>query len=163
MSAIFSPCGTYRYRLEREVQLVGVVFAYFGINGSTATADVDDQTVRKWNGFTLRNGGRRFLVGNPFAFRATDVGALARAADPVGPDNERHLRSIIEDADILVACWGPRTKVPAHLRPHYKRLSDMLVNSGKPLKAFGFSKDGDPLHVLTLGYARQLTDWTGYQ
>ncbi|MFZ6727681.1 hypothetical protein ACO0K2_19530 [Undibacterium sp. MH2W] len=41
MSAIFSECGSFRYRLERNVQIDGVVFAYFGINGSTATASED--------------------------------------------------------------------------------------------------------------------------
>ncbi len=44
MSAILSPCGRYRYRLEREVQADGRVFAYFGINPSTADADLDDAT-----------------------------------------------------------------------------------------------------------------------
>ncbi|MGM3851662.1 DUF1643 domain-containing protein, partial [Salmonella sp. NW36] len=73
MSAIISKCGMYRYRLERDVQPEGLVFGYFGVNGSTATATEDDHTVRKWIGFTKVNGGRRFIVGNAFAFRATDV------------------------------------------------------------------------------------------
>lgn len=70
MSAIISKCGMYRYRLERDVQPEGLVFGYFGVNGSTATATEDDHTVRKWIGFTKVNGGRRFIVGNAFAFRA---------------------------------------------------------------------------------------------
>ncbi|HBJ2425861.1 TPA: DUF1643 domain-containing protein, partial [Salmonella enterica] len=52
MSAIISKCGMYRYRLERDVQPEGLVFGYFGVNGSTATATEDDHTVRKWIGFT---------------------------------------------------------------------------------------------------------------
>nr|WP_275225210.1 DUF1643 domain-containing protein [Citrobacter farmeri] len=96
----------YRYRLERDVQPEGLVFGYFGVNGSTATATEDDHTVRKWIGFTKVNGGRRFIVGNAFAFRATDVRELATAVDPVGPENEIHLERIIRDADVLVPCWG---------------------------------------------------------
>ncbi len=95
MSAIISKCGMYRYRLERDVQPEGLVFGYFGVNGSTATATEDDHTVRKWIGFTKVNGGRRFIVGNAFAFRATDVRELATAVDPVGPENEIHLERII--------------------------------------------------------------------
>nr|UBL09545.1 Phage protein [Enterobacter cloacae] len=49
---------------------------------------------------------RRFIVGNAFAFRATDVRELATAVDPVGPENEIHLERIIRDADVLVPCWG---------------------------------------------------------
>lgn len=160
MSAVISPCGTYRYRLEREVQLDGSVFAYFGVNGSTATATENDHTVNKWIGFTLRNGGRRFLVGNAFAFRATDVKALASAVDPVGPENATHLSFIIEDADILVPCWGSREKLPQRLRHRLDSLSELLFLSGKPVKTFGFSKSGDPLHPLVLGYNTPLTDWS---
>ena len=69
-SAVISPCETYRYRLDRRVAPGEVCFAYFGVNGSTATADEDDHTVRKWNGFTVRNGGSRYVVGNAFAYRA---------------------------------------------------------------------------------------------
>jgi len=31
-SAVLSPCGRYRYRLDREIQPEGIVIAYFGIN-----------------------------------------------------------------------------------------------------------------------------------
>jgi hypothetical protein len=157
-SAIISPDGVYRYRLEREVQRFGSTFAYFGVNGSTATADEDDQTVRKWTGFTARNGGRRFIVGNAFAFRATDVKELARASDPVGPANASHLAAIIDDADILIPCWGNRTKLPPRLRHHLDKLEARLLASGKPVKTFGLTKNGDPLHPLMLGYDTPLVD-----
>ena len=159
MSAVISSCGTYRYRLERDVQLHGVVFAYFGVNGSTATATEDDQTVRKWIGFAKRNGGSRFIVGNAFAFRSKDVKDLATAADPVGPENAVHLDGIIADADILVPCWGSRTKLPRALHGRLELLRDRLVTSGKPVKVFGIAKSGDPLHPLTLGYDLPLREW----
>ncbi len=160
MSAIISPCGTWRYRLEREVQDNGLVYGYFGVNGSTATADEDDHTVRKWFGFTSRNDGRRFIVGNPFAYRATDVRELATAADPIGPENAMHLAAIIADADILVPCWGSRTKIPQHLRYRLTALKDQLVASGKPVRIFGLTKGGDPLHPLMLSYDTPLISWS---
>ncbi|MGH8159296.1 MAG: DUF1643 domain-containing protein [Rhodanobacter sp.] len=161
-SAVISPCGTWRYRLDRDVQHEGIVIAYFGINGSTATADTDDHTVRKWIGFTSRNGGRRFIVGNPFAFRARHVSALALAPDPVGPDNDHHLRQITAEADLLVPCWGRRDKVPANLRHQFDSLTALILQSGKPVRIFGLTADGDPLHPLTLGYDRDLIAWAGY-
>jgi hypothetical protein len=44
MSAIISMCGQYRYRLERVLAEHGIVVAYFGVNPSTAGAEVEDQT-----------------------------------------------------------------------------------------------------------------------
>jgi len=160
-SAVLSHCGTYRYRLERQVQAQGLVFAYFGVNGSTATADVDDQTVRKWIGFTERNGGSRFIVGNAFAYRATDVRALAGASDPVGPRNKGHLARIIAEADVLVPCWGSRAKLPVRLHGQLDALRAQLLAAGKPVKVWGLSQSGDPLHPLTLPYRLPLVAWLG--
>jgi hypothetical protein len=159
MSAIMSKCGLYRYRLERNVQLDGVVIAYFGVNGSTATATEDDQTVRKWIGFSKVNNGRRFIVGNAFAYRATDVSELEGASDPVGPENDMHIEQIIADADLLVPCWGSRSKLPSRLRTRLDGLRDLLFASGKPVKIWGLSKSGDPLHPLMLGYTTPLVEW----
>ena len=56
MSAVISDCGAYRYRLDRDVDplLGGPVYAFFGVNPSTADADIDVATVRKRRGFVCR-------------------------------------------------------------------------------------------------------------
>lgn len=159
MSAIISPSGRYRYRLERDVQDEGVVIAYFGINPSTADATVDDHTVRKWTGFTRANGGRRFIVGNVFAYRAVDVRTLAEVLDPSGPDNLMHLSDIVREADILVPCWGSTNKVPSRLHAAFPHMEQLLRSTGQPLWVFGFTKDGDPLHPLMLPYSTPLQFW----
>jgi hypothetical protein len=159
MSAVISPCGTWRYRLDRDVQKKGKVFAYFGVNGSTAGPIENDHTVSKWIGFTERNGGRKFIVGNPFAYRAKDVSELSRVADPIGPENDHYLREIIAEADVLVPCWGSRMKLRKDLRPQLDRLRDMLEFSTKPILVFGFTAFGDPMHPLMLGYDTPLTPW----
>jgi hypothetical protein len=38
VSAIFSACGRYRHRLDRDVQMFGIVAMLVGINPSTADA-----------------------------------------------------------------------------------------------------------------------------
>lgn len=164
MSAVISECGRYRYRLDRRVErgAIGMpVFAYFGVNGSTADAEQDDQTVRKWNGFTLKNNGWRYIVGNAFAYRATDVKELAKADDPIGPENDDYLWQIIQEADILVPCWGSRMKLPFHLRARLYRVRDLIFSAGKPVRIFGLTKHGDPLHPLMLSYDTQLIEWDG--
>lgn len=154
--AVFSPCGTFRYRLDRDCAPSGPIYAYFGVNGATAGKINNDHTVRKWIGFTTRFGGSRFIVGNPYAFCATDVRQLASAVDPIGPDNDRYLAEIIAEADILVPCWGSRAKLPRRLRPRLYDLADKLIASRKPILCFGLTDAGDPLHPLTLSYQTKL-------
>lgn len=158
-SAMFSECGLFRLRLDRRLADQGLVFAYFGVNSATATADDNDHTVTKWNGFTARNGGARYIVGNAFAFCATDVRELGKAADPIGPDNDRYLAEITAEADILVPCWGSRGKLPPRLRPRLDLVADMIFAAAKPVKIFGLTNSGDPLHPLTLPYTTSMRDW----
>lgn len=158
MSAIISPCGKYRYRLDRRVGASGPTYAFFGVNPSTADASIDDATVRKWIGFTKRWGGSRFIVGNVFAYRSTDVKALATVEDAFGEDIGDHTSDIISEADILVPCWGNTDKVPPSLRFAFDVLMDALLSSGKPVKCFGATASGDPKHPLMLGYATPLID-----
>lgn len=157
MSAVISDCGRYRYRLDRSLGMLGgPVYAFFGVNPSTADAEIDDATVRKWTGFVTRWGGSRFIVGNVFAYRATDVRELARVDDPIGRENNDYLQQIVGESDILVPCWGNVTKVPRDLRLHFRWLLRALNESGKTVQCFGLSKGGDPLHPLMLGYATAL-------
>lgn len=161
-TAILSDCGKYRYRLERDVQMSGPVYAYFGVNPSTADATVNDATVRKWIGFTKVFGGSRFIVGNVFAYRATDVKELGKLADTeaaFGDEIGDHINQIIEDADILVPCWGNTSKVPLQLRFAFDVLMDLLIDSGKPVMHFGVTNSGDPKHPLMLGYSTKLSAW----
>ena len=159
MSAIFSECRTYRYLLERDVAETGIVIAYFGVNGATAGEVEEDHTSLKWRQFTKQNGGRRYIAANPYAYCATDVRDLATAVDPVGPLSARYLSAAIEAADLLVPCWGSRTKLPRRLRPGLDSLAARIFASGKPVKVFGFTQSGDPKHPLMLGYDTKLVDW----
>lgn len=159
MSAIISECGLYRYRLERELQLTGIVVAFFGVNPSEADSVIPDHTDMKWRGFGRLLGARKYIAGNPFAYRAKNVRELATALDPVGPFNDMHLDRIIGDADLLVPCWGNRAKVPRALRPHIDALAQRIKCAGKPVKIFGLTAGGDPRHPLMLGYDTPLIEW----
>ena len=159
MTAVISNCGMYRYRLDRTVLDSGPVFAFFGVNPSTADASSDDSTVRKWRGFTRRWGGSRFIVGNVFAYRSTDVRQLATVEDAFGDLIGDHITDIITEADVLVPCWGNTSKVPPRLQFAFDVLMDALVSSGKPVKCFGRTASGDPRHPLMLGYSTPLVDY----
>ncbi len=159
MSAIFSECGTFRYRLERDLNQSGPIVAILGVNPSTADAETDDQTIRKDIGFGQRLGWSRIIKGNKFAFCAKDVNALRTAADPIGPENNGHLEQIMRDADIIVAAWGPLAKLPNHLRIRYRKILVIADRVGKPLMCFGTAQDGQPRHTLMLSYETKLAVW----
>ncbi len=114
----------------------------------------------KWRGFTVRNGGRRYIAINPFGYTATDVRELAGAADPVGPLNDFYVSQALAEADLIVPCWGNRAKVPDRLRHHFDAMLRKMRATGKPIKTFGFTKSGDPKHPLMLGYDTPLVDWS---
>ncbi|WP_175946699.1 DUF1643 domain-containing protein [Burkholderia pyrrocinia] len=162
MSAVISDCGLFRYRLDRWItnSIDELTVAYFGVNGSTADAATNDHTITKLGEFTRRHGGNHMIVGNVFAYRATDVRKLATAADPIGPENDRYLAEIIAEADILVPMWGRTSKVPAALRDRFNTVALMLMAAGKPVRIFGRTADGDPKHPLMLAYETPLIDWS---
>ncbi len=164
MSAVISPCGRFRFRLTRALADAtpnALTYAFFGINPSTADAQVDDHTVRKWAGFTKTWGGQRFLVGNVCAYRATHVRELAQLVLTAEQrsENQEHLQCIVAEADVLVPCWGNRLKAPAHLQRDFDVVLDLLLNSGKPVRHLGLTLRGDPRHPMALSYATPLTPW----
>ena len=159
MEAVLSDCRNYRYSLSREVDnSASRTFAFFGINPSTADESVDDATVRKWIGFAKRNNCKKFIVGNVFAYRATNVNDLAKAANPHGADNDAFIDLIIDKSDVLIPCWGSRGKLPKNLRYALDDLLIKLKSSGKPVLIFGKTKSGDPKHPLMLGYNTNLQE-----
>ena len=164
MSATISECGRFRYTLSRSLGILTAhtpkVVAFIGVNPSTADADTDDATVRKWRGFATRWGCDSFVVGNLFAYRATDVRELAKAGDPVGHENNEHLRAVLDGVDFVVPCWGSRNKLPPSLRERIDDVRRMLRACASPVRVFGLTASGDPKHPLMLGYSTELQDWT---
>lgn len=155
-SAHLSDCGVYRYRLERYVGAGTKTIVFFGVNPSTADAEVDDNTVMRWKGFATRLKARRFIVGNVFSYRATDVRELATAEDPFGPEHWDVQKEIIKEADLLIPCWGSRMKLPANLRPYPEGLMGKLTGfnaeTNVPLMSWGLTASRDPKHPLMLPY-----------
>jgi hypothetical protein len=163
VGAIISGCGAYRYTLSRVgggrfEDGEGTVM-FIGVNPSTADADTDDQTVRKWCHFARRWEYHVVEVGNLFAYRATDVRHLAKVDDPVGRDNDHFLVEMMARADLVVPCWGSRNKLPARARNRIHHVRGLLRASGRPVKVLGLTASGDPRHPLFLGYDTPLEGW----
>lgn len=156
MSAIFSACGRYRHRLDRDVQLFGVVAVLVGVNPSTAGAQQNDHTIAKEIGFAKVHGWSRIIKVNVFDWVATDVGELAQVQQPASPENSSFVSAAAGEGDVLVPCWGDRAKVPRELHPRIDELLMLLGASQKPMFCFGLTAGGDPRHPLMLSYETAL-------
>lgn len=117
------------------------------LNPSTADATKDDPTIRRCIGFAVRErfGGVEIL--NLFAFRATAPADLKAAADPVGPDNDQHLRDLFARHRTILAAWGAHG---AHLG-RAEAIIRLAANRGTTLTCLGRTARGHPRHPL---YAR---------
>lgn len=159
-TAVFSACGRYRHRLDRDLEREGPCAAVFGVNPSTAGADESDNTISRVCGFAERLGWGRFIMANAHDWISTDVKALARQPIPMSDEGRRHLAAIVAEADILVAAWGPLSKLPPPLRGNWAAIWHLARAAGKPLLCWGRARDGHPRHPLMLPYETALEPWS---
>ena len=91
----------------------------------------------------------RNLVGNTFAYRATDQKRLIKVPDPVGPENDAHVIEMAKEAAIVVFAYGQ----PCHatLRPRGLALARLLMKeAGVTPHTLRLAKNGTPWHPLYL-------------
>jgi hypothetical protein len=140
-SAVISEDVRYRYRLDRRWG-PGPRVVWLMLNPSTADAEQDDATIRRIRAFSQGWGFSALTVVNLYAWRTTDPAGLWTAADPVGPDNDRHIAEVCATSHVIAA-WG------AHARPD--RIAAVLALPGMDgLRALAVTKTGQPRHPLYL-------------
>lgn len=105
-SAIFSPCGKYRYELRRAWDPSLPVIGWCLKNPSDANADKDDPTSLRVIDFTRRFGGGTAVIVNPRAYVARDPKKVPEGDEGVGPENFEHVRRVADEAAIVVCGWG---------------------------------------------------------
>lgn len=136
--------GLYRYVLGRRWDDGLPECVFIMLNPSTADAVHDDPTIRRCIGFgqSLRCGA--ILVGNLYAYRATDPRDLFRAAEPTGgARNDAALAGLLCRGDYVIAGWGVRAR--------RERVSEFLRLPGaERITALAVTKGGAPRHPLYL-------------
>lgn len=149
----FSPCRTFRYRLDHAIREVPAGreprrVMWIGLNPSTADERQLDPTLRRIRGFSEAWGYDTFVMTNAFAFRATLPADMRAAPDPVGPDNDRHLLESAAACRRIVACWGVHGE---HLE-RGARVAGLLREHGfgRRLVCLGLTGAGHPRHPLYL-------------
>lgn len=163
-TAIFDPTEAYRYVLTRELNAsISKSMLAVCLNPSTATAEENDPTVRRLMGYALAWGFGRLTVCNIFAFRGTDPRSLYKTSDPIGPDNDRHIREQALRHDLVLCGWGNHgCQVKSHGGDFTKRGRDvrqLLESAGVELRVFGLTSKMEPLHPLYLANAMPVIPW----
>lgn len=152
--AVLGAGGTYRYRLWRRWG-AGATVLFVLLNPSTADAHRDDPTLRRCLGFARRWGCGGLEVVNLFALRSTDRRGLRAVADPVGPENDRHIGAAAHRAGLVVAGWGePAPDQRARAATVAARLLARV-----PLHCLGTTQAGQPRHPLYLPADTPLRPW----
>jgi hypothetical protein len=144
-SAVISPCGRYRYRLDRRWS-DGPAMGFIMLNPSTADADKDDPTIRRCIGFAKREGCGALIVVNLYALRATKPAELwaTRPDQRHGPRSSIEYDGAIRQVDgPLIAAWG------AEVVRNDPEMDEMARwYHGRRLLCLGKTKDGHPRHPL---------------
>ncbi|WP_168123973.1 DUF1643 domain-containing protein [Paenibacillus sp. HB172176] len=141
--AVIDSTGKYRYSLVRHWDSQKPKALFIMLNPSTADADIDDPTIRRCIGFAKSWGCGALEVVNLFAYRATNPDELRMCDDPIGRENDMHIRRAALRADKIILAWGTK--------------GGLLGRNGKVmelLQSFAWvycldrSKDGHPKHPL---------------
>lgn len=169
MSAVFSDCGRYRYRLDRELGGSGPPVAFLLHNPSTAGGEKEDATSRRGIGFANAWGAVRLTYINPWAGVATKKTDLWCMADPVGLHNLYHIEAVTSEikaaGGFIVCAWGD-IKPPAQLRRvalgQLGEVIRVVRATGSDIRVLGLTLNGSPRHPLYLPASAVPTSWRGW-
>jgi hypothetical protein len=147
-SAVISRCGRYRYELRREWDERLPPFVAGMLNPSIADAEIDDPTISRILSRARANGCGSLIVWNLGAGRATDPKDWMAMSDPIGPENDARIISVLSECrerdGIAFVGWGARGDF---MNRNQKALR-ISVEVGVEFKCLGTTKDGHPRHPL---------------
>ena len=151
--ADFSSCGNYRYALRRQWMLGKGSVLWVLLNPSTATAELDDPTIRRCIGFAQGWGYQGMTLANVFALRSTNPKALRTHPYPEGPNNQEWLsRLSSEGHDLVIAAWGHHG---AYLESGNR--ATLILNRQADVMCLGTTDNEQPRHPLYLAKTTPLT------
>lgn len=137
--AIFSECMRYRYQLIRIWDSSKPLAMCVGLNPSTANGTTDDPTIKKLRSILSHNGYGGFYMTNLYALISSVPEKLYQVPDPIG-ENDAHVREVAGKIQDVFLCWGSFKSLEVRIK------SILKLVDGKPLKCFGKSTKGVPIH-----------------
>jgi hypothetical protein len=159
-SATISDCSRYRYELRRIWDDALPPYVSGMLNPSKADSEIDDPTIiRTWRRAEAMGCGS-LIVWNLGAGRATDPDDWKAMADPIGPENDAHIRRILiecrERNGIATVGWGAHGSFLGRDRAILKIAAEV----GVTFRCLGITKNGQPCHPLYIAHGQSLVEWT---
>ncbi len=139
-TATFSDCEKYRYALEIVWDDKLALMQMIALNPSTADELNDDPTLRRVKSFARDWGYGGIVMTNIFAFRSTDPKIMRVQADPIGPENDRHLLETRERCPFAIAGWGNHGA--------FMDRGNWVRRNIRELHCFRLTQAGQPEHPL---------------
>lgn len=143
--AKFSPCGNYRFQLERTINTVSDrAILFIMSNPSTATAEVDDKTTeiiceiaKKWN-------YGKVYAGNIYPNCPHKTRSLP---DDIKKENKKYIEEMIQSVHTVVYAWGSKgPRGNKEVEPEWLK----EIMKGEPY-CIGKSAKGIPKHAYQWG------------
>jgi hypothetical protein len=157
--AWFDVSGRYRYLLWRMRgrwrRSHGFVL-FVMLNPSTADEDANDPTVERCERRAMAMGFDGLVVANLFAWRATDPHELAKASQPIGPENDSTLAGARLAAVRTICAWGANGFAIPRAEHAHRVLRTVKRD---PLWCLGLTASGQPRHPLYVSYSVQPLVW----
>ena len=143
-------CGDQKYRYFLKVPLSGGagVCLFLMLNPGSRDEDRKRHPTRERCEWLARQWGYGELwTCNLFALRSPNPKDLRNRDDPIGPDNDAHIREAARQAKIIVCAWGGWRG--AHSRA--RRVARTLIDERQSAKLHTLgelTKHGQPRHPL---------------
>jgi hypothetical protein len=153
---VISACGRYRYTLERSWANSPRYVLWIMLNPSTADGTTNDATIRRCLRYAKDWGFTGILVGNLYAFRATQPSELFTERAPIGPENDDALLELATRSQLIVCAWGQRGPHPSR---RWHVLRDLGVARERQVHALRINDNGEPGHPLRLSVAARPIVW----
>lgn len=113
---------------------------FIGLNPSTADEAQDDPTLRRCINYAQAWGFGSVCTANLFAFRATEPMDMKKAKNPVGDKNDKWLKKLVTESDLIIAAWGNDG--------NFLDRSTLVREFLPELHCLKINKSGEPAHPL---------------
>lgn len=135
-----SPCQKYQYFRVLEIKpggkkslgIVGLNPSFIK-NGKNSTVSILSQ-------IALREGFDSLIITNLYGYITPNPKDLKKVKDPIGKDNDVWINDMAKSCDSVLCIWGNNADK--------KRVDEILPTIKKKAYAIGFTKSGQPRHVL---------------